>query len=156
MMLALLNWRVWVAVALAGALVLAGAGGYRAGKHRTQAQWDAEKVAQLNQARETERENRTIESKRQANVIDAQNAATKRLAALQADAVRSSAVVSSLRDTIRTTTANLPSRTAAAVRQYATAAAQLLAECSDRYSELAAKADGHATDSLMLQQVGAK
>ena len=155
-MLMLLNWRVWLAVGLALSLALMGAGGYQVGKKHVQAQWDAEKVVQLAAAAHAETENRRIETENATKVINAQNAQAQRITALQADAVKSRAVVGGLRDTIRTANAELSSRTAAAVRQYATTASELLAECSDRYSALAAKADGHASDALMLQQAWSK
>lgn len=155
-MLALLNWRVWFAVGLALSFALIGAGGYSAGKKHTQAKWDAEKVVQLAAAAKQETENRQIETDRQTKVINAQNAQAQRITALQADVVKSRAVVGGLRDTIRAANAELSNRTAAAVGQYATAASELLAECSDRYSTLAEKADGHASDSLTLQQAWSK
>ena len=150
-MIALLNWRMWAAIGLALTLALVSAGAYRAGKKHTQAAWDAEKVVQLADAAQAEVKNRRIQTENDLKVINAQNAQTQRIAVLQADAVKSRAVVGGLRDTIRTANAELPNRTAAAVRQYATTASELLAECSDRYSALAAKTDGHASDALMLQ-----
>ena len=118
-----------------------GAGGYRVGSKHVQAEWDAEKVVQLHAAAVAEVENRRIETKRQTGVIDAQNAQVKRTAVLQADAASSRAAVDSLRDTIRTATADLPSRTPSAVIGYATTAAQLLGECGAAYTGLAGQAD---------------
>ena len=155
-MMALLNWRVWAAMGIAIALVLLGAGSYRAGKRNVQAQWNAEKVVQVKAAAETEVENRRIEAKRQTGVIDAQNAQVKRTAVLQADAANSRAVVDSLRDDIRTNTASLPSRTADTSGKYCAASGELLAICGAAYSEVARQADGHASDSLMLQQAWPK
>ena len=155
-MLALLNWRVWFAVGLALSLALMGAGGYSVGKKHVQAQWDAEKVVQLAAAAHAETENRRIETENATKVINAQNAQTQRITALQADAVKSRAVVGGLRDTIRAANAELSSRTADAIRKYAVTASQLLAECSDRYTDMAAKAQSHASDSLMLQQAWSK
>ena len=151
-MLMLLNWRVWLAVGLALTLALVGAGAYRAGKKHTQAAWDAEKVVQLAAAAQEEAKNRRIQTENDLKVINAQKAQTQRIVALQADSVKSRAVVGGLRDTIRAANAELSSRTADAVRKYATTASELLAECSDRYTNMAAKAQGHFSDSLMLQQ----
>ena len=114
-MLALLNWRVWLAVGLALSFALIGAGGYSVGKKHVQAEWDAEKVVQLAAAAHAETENRRIQSENDLKVINAQNAQAQRITALQADAVKSRAVVGGLRDTIRTANAELSSRTAAAV-----------------------------------------
>lgn len=155
-MMALLNWRVWFVMGLVASFALIGAGSYRAGKRNVQAKWNAEKVVQVKAAADAEVENRRIESKRQTGVIDAQNAQVKRTAVLQADAASSRATVDSLRDTIRTTTASLPSRSASATSEYAAASSQLLTECSANYAEVARQADGHASDSLMLQQAWPK
>ena len=155
-MIALLNWRIWLAIGLALTLALVGAGAYRAGKKHTQAEWDAEKVVQLAAAAHAEIENRRIQSENDLKVINAQNAQTQRITALQADVVKSRAVVGGLRDTIRAANAELSSRTADAVRKYAVTASELLAECSDRYTDMAAKAQGHSSDSLMLQQAWSK
>ena len=156
MMLALLNWRIWFAVGLALSFALIGAGGYSVGKKHVQAAWDAEKVVQLAAAAQAEVKNRRIQSENDLKVINAQNAQTQRITALQADAVKSRAVVGGLRDTIRAANAQLSNRTADAVRKYATTASELLAECSTAYSDLATKTDGHASDSLMLQQAWSK
>lgn len=153
---ALLNWRVWFAVGLALLMALVGAGAYRAGKSSVHAEWNAEKVIQLEAAVQAEAKNRRIQNENDLKVINAQNAQTQRIADLQADAVKSRAVVGGLRDTIRTSNAELSSRTADAVRKYAVTASELLVECSDRYTEMAAKAQGHASDSLMFQQAWSK
>ena len=154
--MALLNWRVWAVMGIPISLALMGAGGYRAGSKHVQAKWDAEKVTQLQVAAADEVENRRKESKRQTGVIDAQNAQVKRTAVLQADAASSRATVDSLRYDIRANTASLPSRTDDARSEYAAAAGQLLVECSAAYTEVAGHADGHASDSLMLQQAWPK
>ena len=155
-MIALFNWRVWFAVGLALSFVLIGAGGYRAGKKHVQAKWDAEKMAQITAAVNAEVENRRIETKRQTGVIDAQNAQVKRTAVLQADVASSRAAVDSLRDTIRTATASLPSRSAASASEYSAALGAVLSECSTAFADVSAKADGHASDTLMLEQAWPK
>lgn len=52
-----------------------------------------------------------------------------------------------LRDQLRDADVRIATASAAAVREYAATANQLLGSCSDRYTELAAKADGHALDA---------
>jgi hypothetical protein len=49
-MMALLNWRVWAAVALAVGLALSHAFIYRAGKASVRADWDKERLAQVQAA----------------------------------------------------------------------------------------------------------
>jgi hypothetical protein len=151
-MIALLNWRVYAALALVAVLAFTHIEAYKSGKKHITAQWDAAKVVQETAAKEAEIENRKIESARQLTVIAAQTAATVRVAALRADAARAAAQSDSLRHTIATLTTALPSRSPAAVSQYASTAGQLLGECSAAYTDMAATSDGHASDALMLQQ----
>ena len=148
----LLNWRVWFAIGLAVSFALIGAGGYRVGSHRVQALWDAEKVQQLQAGAIAEVENRRIETKRQTGVINAQNAQVTRNAALENDAANANSVVASLRDTIDAGVAKLPGESAAAASQYAATAAKLFLACSEALTDVSRHADGHASDSLMLQE----
>ena len=140
-MTALLNWRVWAAALIVAALAFTHFTGYRAGKAAVRAAWDAEKVTQLQNLKAANDENRKLESKRQSAVVAAQSAAVGRMADLRAGADRAGAERDRLRDAIRTTGADLPSRAPDAVRQYAINAAGLLASCSEKYSELARDAD---------------
>ena len=52
-----------------------------------------------------------------------------------------------LRGQLREADVRIATASATAVRDYAATANQLLGSCSDRYTELAAKADGHALDA---------
>jgi len=52
-----------------------------------------------------------------------------------------------LRDQLSEADKRIATASAAAVREYASTANQLLGQCSQRYTELAAKADGHALDA---------
>jgi hypothetical protein len=52
-----------------------------------------------------------------------------------------------LRDQLREADVRIATASATAVRVYAATANQLLGQCSQRYTELAAKADGHALDA---------
>lgn len=155
-MTALMNWRVWAALALAAVLAFTHFTAYKSGKANVQAKWDAEKVVQLNQAKEDEIENRRIDSARQRNVIDAQSAATKRNTDLQADAATSRAAVDGLRNFLRANAAALPGRSDDAAGKYAAAANELLAICAGRYQDMAATADAHNSDSLMYQSAWPK
>ena len=152
----LLNWRVWFAIGLAVSFALIGAGGYRVGSHRVQALWDAEKVQQLQAGAIAEVENRRMETKRQTGVINAQNAQVTRNAVLQTDADRANSVVTRLRDTLDAGVAKLPGESAAAASQYAATAAKLFLACGEALTDSSRHADGHASDSLMLQQAWPK
>ena len=52
-----------------------------------------------------------------------------------------------LREQLTEADKRIATASAAAVREYAATANQLLGQCSQRYTELAAKADGHALDA---------
>lgn len=71
-----------------------------------------------------------------------------------ADAARDQ--LDGLRDELTTLNNRLSSASADALRKFAKTANALLAECADRYSKLAQKADQHANDSLMLQRAWPK
>lgn len=52
-----------------------------------------------------------------------------------------------LRDQLREADVRIATASSTAVRDYAATANQLLGQCSQRYTELASKADGHAVDA---------
>ena len=56
-----------------------------------------------------------------------------------------------LRDQLSEADKRIATASAAAVRDYAATANKLLRQCSDRYAELAARADGHALDARICR-----
>lgn len=80
------------------------------------------------------------------------NDAITRNAALQAAATRAAASASSLRKQLDEAHARLVEAPAAAVREYAATANKLLGACSQRYTELARRADGHAADARACRE----
>ena len=151
-MTALLSPRVWLAIALAAVLALTHSFAYKSGKAKLRAAWDAEKVIQLSQQKEADRENRNIESARTNGVIVAQNAAAARNRSLQANAVGAVAERKRLLDALAARPAsNLPSRTADASDQPSPAGNQLFAACTAELQSLAGIADGHASDVKTLK-----
>lgn len=58
---------------------------------------------------------------------------------------------SRLRDQLSEANVRIATASIAAVREYAATANQLLGQCSQRYTELAAKADGHALDARVCR-----
>jgi hypothetical protein len=87
---------------------------------------------------------------------EAQNESLRHQAALTVAADRARNELDGLRDELATINDRLSRATADALRVYARAANSVLAECTDRYSRLAQKADQHANDSLMLQRAWPK
>ena len=61
-----------------------------------------------------------------------------------------------LRDQLANTNARLATAPVDAVRRYATTASAVLDECQREYQGMAEKADGHAADTLKLQQAWPK
>lgn len=56
-----------------------------------------------------------------------------------------------LRDQLSEANVRIATASTTAVREYAATANQLLGQCSQRYTELAAKADGHALDARVCR-----
>lgn len=59
---------------------------------------------------------------------------------------------SSLRDQLATARAGLPQATCEAARNYAATLSDVFGQCTERLTELAAKADGHASDAKTLAE----
>lgn len=155
-MMALMNPRLWGVVIAAAILAFLGVFIFRAGAASTQVKWDKADRERTALAAEQEAENRKLEAKRQTNVIEAQNAQAKRTQTLQASAAGARSELDRLRDAVASIPADLPSTAGNAGSNPASAAPGLLAECSRAYQELAAKADGHFSDALTLQQAWPK
>jgi len=151
-MTALLSPRVWLALALAAVLALTHSFAYRSGKANVRAAWDAEKVIQLSEQKEADRENRKIDSARTNGVIAAQNAAVVRNQVLQADAASAVAERKRLLDAIAAIPApDMPSDAGNASNQSSLAGNQLFAACTAELQDLARVADNHASDVKTLR-----
>lgn len=129
---------------------------YSLGKTNVRAKWDAEKVAQAKEYQAAEALNRAKEQAQSKKLIEAKNAATKRETILRGDADRARSELDGLRDELKTVCTNLPGDTADACTKRAATVNELFGQCAARYTGLAAKADRHASDSLMLQQAWPK
>lgn len=81
------------------------------------------------------------------NYQGALNASIQEQARLAAAAAVATRNTSRLRDQLHEADVRIATVSTAAVREYAATANQLLGQCSDRYTELAARADGHALDA---------
>ena len=149
-MMALLSPRLWLALALALALVGINFVSYRAGKANVQARWNIDKLVVAEAVLRATNAARAKEQELQATVTKAQNDAQKRQKILAADAGRARDVADSVRDELTAVRASLPGFTRAAVDSYATAATIVFEQCSRRYSDLAAVTDGLASDRQTL------
>jgi len=154
------------AIKLAGfAIAIASAfgAGWSVNGWRIHSQTQAADLARAQAATESERENRATESRRSINVIEAQNAQAQRTRTLQAAADRAHAESDGLRSDIAAARAELSSRPPDACADHASASSGLLdtmAAGIERLAQtgagIAAKADGHASDTLTLQQAWPK
>ena len=86
----------------------------------------------------------------------AQHEARSREVSINAAADAARAESNGLRRELTTISDRLSKASADSLRQYARTANVVLQQCIDRYSELANKADKHASDTLMLQQAWPK
>ena len=87
------------------------------------------------------------ETLNQALLNESTRATQNRIAADRARAERDG-----LRNQIASARSAIPHAAEAAIRAYAAAATDVFDQCTARYIDVAAAADGHASDALMLQQ----
>ncbi len=149
-MTALLNWRVWAAIALAAGLAFTHFTAYRSGKAVVRAEWTAEKLKQTEQLAAFNAESRRIEQRRQSLVTEALNAAKKReiTAALDADRLRVERW--SLRDDLDAARAQLSSASVASLRQRITALDSVFEQCTAELEGVAGNAQGLASDLRLI------
>lgn len=143
-MFALLNPRVIACLALAGFLAFTHFSAYRKGKQNERLVWEAS-VAAANE------ESRRLERARQSRADEAGKLASVREAAIRSASVR----VASERDRLQhaISTANeRGSQSLAACRQHTATLEAVFGECRGQLEEVGRAADGHASDSLKLQQ----
>jgi len=70
-----------------------------------------------------------------------------------ADAVRAAGIERDrLRDELSKASVQLPDASCSSARNYATTVNELFGQCTDQLRAVAGQADGHAADSLMLQE----
>lgn len=155
-MTALLNWRVWAAIALAAGLAFTHFTAYRSGKAVVRAEWTAEKLKQTEQLAAFNAESRRIEQRRQSLVTEALNAAKKREIKIAADAGRARAESEWLRSDIAAIRADLPRLARDAVNRYADAASVVFDQCQREYQDMAANADRFASDRQTLMDAWPK
>lgn len=97
---------------------------------------------------------RALQAERMTNqrLTEARNAAAKREQDLRRDGDNLRGAFDRLRDQTAAARRDLPTATADAARLTAATATELLEICAREYQALARAADGHASDTLTLQQ----
>lgn len=119
--------------------------GYTAGETAIMSEWQAESAAATAKARATEQ---AIARQTQ----EAINAARLRETRQKLDADRARAESVSLRDELATARNSLPSASCSSIREHAATLNDVFGQCAAQLERLAATADGHASDSVMLEQ----
>ena len=110
----------------------------------------------LEQVRIQAAAHRADERRQSTQVIGALNAATKRTQAAQVAAAAASDASGRLRDDIADLQRRLPSATLDACRRDGAALGAVLSACRAEYEALGRDAQGHADDTLTLQQAWPK
>lgn len=144
-MISLLDPKVWItAVLIAASSVSIGYWrGTKVGAAGVQTKWDA---AVIEWQADKEAQERKYEEAIQQAIAqrDAQ------LKVVQTDAANARAANVRLRDQLEENRRNLASHPTSTIVNYANTATDVLQECTGRYTEVAEKADGHATDAATL------
>lgn len=109
-------------------------------------------------AQKAEAEARRVETERQTQVQEAEDAAKTREADLKAAAAATGAELDRLRIAVRQATGRsvVPGQSKTTSDQPATTVADLLLECSAAYGEMANTADRHVSDEMTLLQAWPK
>lgn len=149
-MTALLNWRVWAAIALVAGLAFTHFTAYRSGKAVVRAEWNAEKLKQTEQLAAFNAESRRIEQRRQSLVTEALNAAKKREITASLDADRLRVERWGLRDDLAAARAQLSSASIGSLRQRITAYDTVFEQCTAEVERLAGDAQGIASDTRLI------
>lgn len=149
-MTALLNWRVWAAIALAVGLAFTHFTAYRSGKAVVRAEWTAEKLKQTEQLAAFNAESRRIEQRRQSLVTESLNAAKKREIAASLDADHLRVERWSLRDDLAAARSQLSSASIGSLRQRIAALDTVLEQCTVEVEGLAGDAQGLASDLRLM------
>lgn len=155
-MFALLSPKFWIAVAFAAALAVSHLMAYRHGKAVIQADWNEAKLAQAELDRKGAEQTRAAERRQAVDVIGAINDAKKREQVARTAAAGARLERDGLRDDLAAAQRDLPSAPPSACIERAAALSAVLDLCTAKYQELAGKAQGHASDAVMLHQAWPK
>ncbi|MGL4574543.1 MAG: hypothetical protein ACRCV9_07115 [Burkholderiaceae bacterium] len=156
--------RVYIIAAIGAALLAALTLGYTSwrddvldeGRAEVQVKWDAEKAVIEQAAADALRDKARTEIRYADNKIFAEQARSETLKRISADRDRLGAESHSLREQIRAGRGAATNDSCAAQDARADTLGELLSACSQRYSDLAEKADGHAADAKALMDAWPK
>lgn len=140
----LLNWRLWVLLAVLGVLAESHLTAYRHGKAKVRAEWDKEKAALIAQHDAEQAKARKREQEMQDATNKIAREAEQRNRDLAARVATANAAAASLRDEITALNSRPAPKdpAAAAYANEARVARELLGTCAAGYRGLAEEADG--------------
>jgi hypothetical protein len=145
----------YAATALVAA-ALGGAGAWQVQNWRHGEKLEAIRADVQEQVRMAEQAARAKEQTLNTKINEARNAATKRETTLRTDLAAAGRTADGLRSALYSFSSKLPSATPDACRSDAAALAELLADVERAGRDMAAAAQGHASDSLMYQEAWPK
>lgn len=119
--------------------------GFERGREETIVQWNAANATAL-------RERSAERDRLQKQKDDATNEANKREQTLRADVARVSAERNGLRDDLTASRAAIAGASVQTLRARVAALTDVFEQCTERYSDVAEKADRHAADALMFDK----
>lgn len=140
-MIALINPRIWIAMALVAILSFTHFYVYRAGKANMRASWNAAIVVQQQNLAIAEKASRDREQALQHQKDEAVNAAAKRTQQAEVALAASRRTANSLRDDLAAARAELPRASIESLRARVTALTDVFGECTTEITELAGQAD---------------
>ena len=144
------------AIAVVVAAALGAAGGWHVQGWRMGAQLESLKSEYTATMAASERKAQEQERRLNANIQEARNAAARREQNLRRDGDALRAELDWLRNEAADASRQLPAPAAGAPGNRAAAAFQLFEQCAIEYEKMARNAQGHANDSLMLQDAWPK
>lgn len=135
--------RLLIAAAVVCSICVAGWYGYEKG-------YQAREALAQSQILQAEKQARSQEKEMYLRLQEAQSHALQRQKKLEGDVARATAMAHSLREQLTAQQEQLASASCSSVRDYASTLNELFGECTAAYQDVAAKADHHASDTVML------
>jgi hypothetical protein len=125
------------------------------GREKVQSAWDADKLLHAQALQTLTNQLRQTEQGFTEQLVKAHNDFTEKSIQITADADRARGTANSLRNELATARARLPAAgtdPGGPITEYAGTVSDLLERCTERYREVADKADRHAADAAMMRE----
>jgi DNA anti-recombination protein RmuC len=125
------------------------------GRAEVQSAWDADKLLRAQALKSMSEQLRHTEQGYAQQLAKAHNDFTEKSIQITADADSARLTTNSLRNDLATARARLPTASkdpSSPITEYASTVSDLLEQCTERYRDVADKADRHAADAEMMQE----